>query len=83
MRILIGNSMTGLGHTYLKMGNYDFSKLNYYAAIQHLKASNNDEVLCEAYLGLANLYKRTSGNHLTLLSIMQSSRWTWPKKTGS
>ncbi len=57
----IGNSMTGLGHTYLKMGNYDFSKLNYYAAIQHLKASNNDEVLCEAYLGLANLYKRTSG----------------------
>lgn len=55
----IGNSMTGLGHTYLKMGNYDFSKLNYYSAIQHLKASNNDEVLCEAYLGLANLLRQT------------------------
>ena len=53
----IGNSMTGLGHTYLKMGNYDFAKLNYYSAIQHLKASNNDEVLCEAYLGLTNLFK--------------------------
>lgn len=58
----IGNSMTGLGHTYLKMGNYDFAKLNYYSAIGHLRTSNNDEVLCEAYLGLANLFKKTGGS---------------------
>lgn len=54
----IGNSMTGLGHTYLKMGNYDFAKLNYKTAIRNLLIANNDEVLCEAYLGLANLYKQ-------------------------
>ena len=53
----IGNSMTGLGHTYLKMGNYDFAKLNYLTAITHLRTAYNDEVLCEAYLGLAELYR--------------------------
>jgi tetratricopeptide (TPR) repeat protein len=59
----IGNSMTGLGHTYLKMGNYDFAKLNYLTAINHLHAANNDEVLCEAFLGLAELYQGKVANN--------------------
>lgn len=59
----IGNAMTGLGHTYLEMGNYDFSKLNYISAIKYLQTANDDEVLCEAYLGLAELYhKKTALN---------------------
>ncbi|MBK7433959.1 MAG: tetratricopeptide repeat protein [Chitinophagaceae bacterium] len=54
----MGNAMTGLGHTYLDMGNYAFSLLNYVTAIGYLKSANNDEVLCEATLGLAQLYQK-------------------------
>ncbi|MBL0056947.1 MAG: tetratricopeptide repeat protein [Chitinophagaceae bacterium] len=54
----MGNAMTGLGHTYMDMGNYAFSLLNYVTAIGYLKSANNDEVLCEATLGLAQLYQK-------------------------
>ncbi len=54
---LIGTSMTGLGHSYLKLGNYTQSLINYQTAIGYLEAANDDEILCEATLGLANLYE--------------------------
>jgi hypothetical protein len=56
---LIGTSMTGLGHTYLKQGNFMASAMNYRTGIGLLKAANDDEILCEAMLGLANLFDKT------------------------
>ena len=53
----MGTSMTGLGHSYLKSGSYRYSLLNYQAAIGLLQAANDDEILCEAALGLANLFE--------------------------
>jgi len=58
----IGNSMTGLGHTYLKQGNYPFALLNYHTAIAHLQLANDDIVLCEAALGLASLFQKQQLN---------------------
>ncbi len=57
---LIGTSMTGLGHSYLKLGNYGESARNYRTGISLLKAANDDEILCEAMLGLANLFEKTN-----------------------
>ena len=54
----IGTSMTGLGHCYLKLGSYENSLINYQTAITYLQSANDDEILCEATLGLANLYKQ-------------------------
>jgi tetratricopeptide (TPR) repeat protein len=54
---LMGTSMTGLGHTYLKLGSYQNALVNYQTAIDYLAAANDDEVLCEATLGLANLFE--------------------------
>ncbi len=58
----IGTSMTGLGHSYLKLGSYENSLINYKGAINYLQAANDDEILCEASLGLANLYKQLNKN---------------------
>lgn len=58
----IGTSMTGLGHSYLKLGSYQNSLINYKGAINYLQAANDDEILCEATLGLANLYKQLNKN---------------------
>ncbi len=55
---LIGTSMTGLGHTYLKLESYQLSRYNYQKAIEYLIVANDDEILCEATLGLANLYEQ-------------------------
>jgi tetratricopeptide (TPR) repeat protein len=54
---LIGTSMTGLGHTYLKMGILEQSLFHYKTGIKYLEDANDDEVLCEATLGLAKLYE--------------------------
>jgi tetratricopeptide (TPR) repeat protein len=55
---LTGASMTGLGHSYRKMGNYDSSLHNYRAAILYLQVANDDDLLCEANLGIAKLYQQ-------------------------
>ncbi len=67
----LGKSMTGLGHSFLKLGSYQQSLINYQNGIAFLRASNDDEFLCEATLGLANLYKQmnkydSSGYYATL-----------------
>jgi tetratricopeptide (TPR) repeat protein len=41
---LIGTSMTGLGHTYLKQGNYEAAALNYRTGIGLLTAANGKSV---------------------------------------
>jgi len=54
--VLIGAPLTGLGHTYRKQGNYPFSMINYHAAITYLQAANDNDILCEATLGLSKLF---------------------------
>ena len=53
-----GTSLTGLGHSYLKLGSLQQSFINYQTGIKFLQEAEDDEVLCEATLGLANLYKQ-------------------------
>lgn len=53
----IGQSMTGLGHSYRKLGSYPQSLINYQRAIVYLEAAHDDETYCEATLGLAKLYR--------------------------
>jgi tetratricopeptide (TPR) repeat protein len=69
----IGKSLTGLGHSFQKLGSYDQSMKNYHQAIVDLKVANDDETFCEATLGLANLYeklhKQDSAEHFATLSL--------------
>lgn len=58
----IGMAMTGLGHTYRKLGSNQLSLANYQSAIDYLRIAKNDEILCEATLGLANLYQQINKN---------------------
>jgi tetratricopeptide (TPR) repeat protein len=53
-----GMSMVGLGNNYLKTGQYPLALANYQSGVINLKAAENDDLLCEAYIGLANLYKK-------------------------
>src|SRR5258705_2882070 len=53
----IGKSLTGLGHSYRKLGSYSQSLINYKKAMVYLLAANDDETYCEATLGLAKLYR--------------------------
>jgi tetratricopeptide (TPR) repeat protein len=52
----MGKSLTGLGHSYRKLGSNEQSLINYQKGIVFLQAANNDETFCEATLGLARLY---------------------------
>ena len=54
---LVGTSLTGMGHSYLKEKDYPQSLLSYRTAITSLVAANDDEMLSEATLGLAKLYE--------------------------
>lgn len=54
---LIGASMTGLGHSYRKLGKYEESLINYQQAIRYLTEADDDEILSEACLGFARLYE--------------------------
>lgn len=52
-----GKSMTGLGHSYRKLGSYQQS-LNFYRdGLVHIQAATDNETFCEATLGLAKLYR--------------------------
>ncbi len=56
----IGMAMTGLAHTYLLQHHYPQATQNYYQALAFLTEENNEDIMCEAALGLANLYKATN-----------------------
>ena len=68
-----GASLTGLGHSYLKKENFQMSLINYQSAISYLRAANDDDLLCEAALGLAKLYEklneRDSAEYYARLSL--------------
>ncbi len=53
-----GMSMVGLGNSYLKTGQHLLAMANYQSGIINLKEAENDDLLCEATLGLASLYKK-------------------------
>ncbi|TMI62775.1 MAG: tetratricopeptide repeat protein [Bacteroidetes bacterium] len=52
----IGTSETGLGHLYRKQSDYLLSLEHYKSAIVNLGATDDNDLLCEAHLGLAKLY---------------------------
>jgi hypothetical protein len=54
---LIGQAMTGLGHSFRKTGKDSLSLLNYHIALGYLQRASDDETRCEAALGLAALYQ--------------------------
>jgi tetratricopeptide (TPR) repeat protein len=70
---LIGTSQTGLGHVYRKLGDYTNSLVSYQSGITNLVLATDDEILCEATLGLANLYELLNNNdsavHYASLSL--------------
>jgi tetratricopeptide (TPR) repeat protein len=69
----MGISMTGLGHSYLKLGSTELALTNYSGSLVYLQEANNDEVLCESTLGLANLFRKLSkpdsSEHYATLSL--------------
>ena len=51
-----GSSMVGLGEVYLKQKKYVEARSNLLGALPYLKASSDEDLVCETYWGLANLY---------------------------
>ncbi|MEO6405366.1 MAG: hypothetical protein ABIY51_14460 [Ferruginibacter sp.] len=56
---LIGASMVGMGHSYASSEDYDKATLYYHDAINNLLAANDEDLACEAYLGIAKVFKTT------------------------
>ena len=54
---LVGASMVGLGHSYFKSANYPLAKQFYIDAISNLAAVADEDLMCEAGIGLAKLYE--------------------------
>ena len=67
-----GMSMVGLGNIYLKAGQYLLSMANYKSGIVYLKEAEDDDLLCEAYLGLATLLKKINQKDSALFFARQS-----------
>lgn len=69
----MGKSLTGLGHSYRKLGSNQQSLINYQSGISLLQAVNDDDTYCEATLGLAKLYlqmgKRDSSGYYAEKSL--------------
>jgi tetratricopeptide (TPR) repeat protein len=76
----IGMSMTGLGHTYRKLDDHLRSLRHYQAGIQYLQAAQDDEILCEAALGLAKLFE--NGRQYDSASFYANLSLTIAKKDG-
>ena len=53
-----GMSMIGLGNSYLKTEQYLLAKANYKSGIPYLKEAGDDDIICEALLGLATLFNK-------------------------
>lgn len=75
---LIGTSMVGLGHSYLKMHQYQLARQNYKDALEYLYAANDEEVICEAAGGLAKLYDSTgnadSAKYFSRLQLLTAKK---------
>ncbi len=53
-----GMSMIGLGNNYLKTEQYVLALANYKSSIAYLEEAGDDDLLCEATLGLAKLFQK-------------------------
>ena len=51
----MGTSSLGLGEVSLKRRDFVQAKIQFYTAINYLTEANNEDLLCETYLGMANL----------------------------
>jgi len=67
-----GMSMVGLGNSYLKSGQSLLAMANYTSGIVYLKEAEADDLLCEAYLGLATLLKKMNQKDSALFFARQS-----------
>ena len=67
-----GMSLVGLGHNYLKTEQYLLAMANYKSSIGYLKEAEDDDLLCEAYLGLATLLKKLNQKDSALFYAGQS-----------
>ena len=53
-----GASMVGLGHSYFKQEDYALAMQNYLDAMPYLQAADDEDLFCEAAIGLAELYEK-------------------------
>lgn len=67
-----GMSMVGLGNSYLKTGQYNLALANYQSGVVNSKEVENDDLLCEAYIGLAQLFKKLNQPDSSLFYARQS-----------
>lgn len=67
-----GMSMVGLGNNYLKTQQYLLAMANYKSGIVYLKEAEDDDLLCEAYLGLATLHKNLNQKDSSVFYARQS-----------
>lgn len=67
-----GMAMVGLGSNYLKTEQYLLALANYKSGIVNLKQAGNDDLLCEATLGLATLFKKLDQKDSALFYARQS-----------
>jgi tetratricopeptide (TPR) repeat protein len=68
----IGISMIGLGHSYLKSENFQLSMANYKSGLDYIKNAGDDDLYCEATLGLANLFKKINQTDSAIFYAKQS-----------
>lgn len=67
-----GMAMVGLGNNYLKTAQYPLALANYQSGVVNLKTAENDDLLCEAYIGLAKLYKKLNQHDSALFYARES-----------
>ena len=67
-----GMALVGLGHNYLKTEQFLLAMAHYKSGIVYLKEAEDDDLLCEAYLGLATLLKKLNQKDSALFYARQS-----------
>lgn len=67
-----GMSMVGLGNNYLKTEQYLLALANYKSGIVYLTEAEDDDLLCEAYLGQATMYKKLNKKDSAIFYARQS-----------
>ena len=77
-----GIALNNLGNIYAKMGQDAMAMNNYKLGLPYLKEAENDESLCETYLGMAALFKKAAATDSSLyyaklsLTIAQKAGFT-------
>ncbi len=73
----IGTSSLGLGEVSLRKKDFNQARIQFTTALNYLAEANNEDLLCETYLGLANLYDslgRKDSVKLYARQMMQMAR---------